>query len=126
MIVTLRHPPSTSWGWPPSGLGISPGQVVATHLASTDSLSLRSSPDPFVPQTIRSDGVGGLYRGFGISVSGIFLYRGLYFGLYDSLKPVVLGKDAGLLQVPNMGVWHGEYEGVNDGRRPSALRAGHP
>jgi len=41
-------------------------------------------------KTIASDGVAGLYRGFVISCVGIIVYRGLYFGLYDSLKPVVL------------------------------------
>ena len=39
-------------------------------------------------QTIKTDGLAGLYRGFGISVVGIFIYRGLYFGLYDSCKPI--------------------------------------
>ncbi|RKO96787.1 hypothetical protein CXG81DRAFT_28109 [Caulochytrium protostelioides] len=41
-------------------------------------------------KTLKSDGVAGLYRGFAISCVGIVVYRGLYFGLYDSLKPVVL------------------------------------
>ncbi|CCE87006.1 Piso0_005532 [Millerozyma farinosa CBS 7064] len=41
-------------------------------------------------KTLASDGIAGLYRGFGPSVVGIIVYRGLYFGLYDSLKPVVL------------------------------------
>jgi len=41
-------------------------------------------------KTIATDGVVGLYRGFNISCVGIIVYRGLYFGLYDSLKPVVL------------------------------------
>ncbi|XP_010447988.1 PREDICTED: ADP,ATP carrier protein 3, mitochondrial-like [Camelina sativa] len=41
-------------------------------------------------KTIASDGIVGLYRGFNISCVGIIVYRGLYFGLYDSLKPVVL------------------------------------
>lgn len=41
-------------------------------------------------KTLASDGIAGLYRGFGPSVIGIVVYRGLYFGLYDSLKPVVL------------------------------------
>jgi len=41
-------------------------------------------------KTIASDGVAGLYRGFLPSVVGIIVYRGLYFGMYDSLKPVVL------------------------------------
>merc|ERR1719322_1135232 len=34
-------------------------------------------------KTLKSDGIVGLYRG-------------LYFGLYDSLKPILLGPDAGL------------------------------
>jgi solute carrier family 25 (adenine nucleotide translocator) protein 4/5/6/31 len=42
-------------------------------------------------KTLASDGIGGLYRGFVISCVGIFIYRGLYFGLYDTLKPVLLG-----------------------------------
>lgn len=41
-------------------------------------------------KTIKSDGIAGLYRGFNISCIGIIVYRGLYFGMYDSLKPVVL------------------------------------
>lgn len=41
-------------------------------------------------KTIRKDGWMGLYRGFGISCCCIFIYRGLYFGLFDSLKPLVL------------------------------------
>jgi len=47
-------------------------------------------------KTLASDGIGGLYRGFVISCVGIFIYRGLYFGLYDTLKPMVLGPDAGV------------------------------
>jgi len=41
-------------------------------------------------KTLKTDGVAGLYRGFNISCIGIIVYRGLYFGMYDSLKPVVL------------------------------------
>ncbi|POS76474.1 ADP,ATP carrier protein [Diaporthe helianthi] len=41
-------------------------------------------------KTLASDGIAGLYRGFGPSVAGIVVYRGLYFGMYDSLKPVLL------------------------------------
>jgi len=41
-------------------------------------------------KTLASDGVAGLYRGFMPSVTGIIVYRGLYFGMYDSIKPVVL------------------------------------
>ncbi|CAK9188437.1 unnamed protein product [Ilex paraguariensis] len=41
-------------------------------------------------KTFQSDGLAGLYRGFNISCVGIIVYRGLYFGMYDSLKPVIL------------------------------------
>ncbi len=40
-------------------------------------------------KTMATDGVAGLYRGFVISCVGIVVYRGLYFGLYDSLKPAL-------------------------------------
>jgi len=48
-------------------------------------------------KTIKTDGIAGLYRGFVISAVGIFIYRGMYFGLYDSLKPLLLGADAGVM-----------------------------
>lgn len=48
-------------------------------------------------QTLASDGIAGLYRGFVISCVGIIVYRGCYFGFYDTLKPIVLGDDAGLV-----------------------------
>lgn len=41
-------------------------------------------------KTLASDGIAGLYRGFGVSITGITLYRGLYFGIYDTLKPIIL------------------------------------
>jgi solute carrier family 25 (adenine nucleotide translocator) protein 4/5/6/31 len=40
-------------------------------------------------KTVASDGVAGLYRGFVISFVGIFVYRGFYFGLYDTIMPLV-------------------------------------
>jgi len=47
-------------------------------------------------KTIASDGFAGLYRGFVISCVGIVVYRGCYFGFYDTLKPLLLGSDATL------------------------------
>lgn len=47
-------------------------------------------------KTLKSDGIVGLYRGFVISCVGIIVYRGCYFGFYDTLKPLLLGDDAGL------------------------------
>ncbi|GJW83224.1 ADP,ATP carrier protein ER-ANT1 [Tanacetum coccineum] len=43
-----------------------------------------------IVSTLASDGIRGLYRGFGVSIVGITLYRGMYFGLYDTMKPIVL------------------------------------
>jgi len=40
-------------------------------------------------QTLKSDGIAGLYRGFVISAVGIFVYRGFYFGLYDTVRPMM-------------------------------------
>ena len=37
----------------------------------------------------KSDGIKGLYRGFGVSVQGIIIYRAAYFGTYDTLKSLV-------------------------------------
>merc|ERR1711887_220911 len=44
-------------------------------------------------KTLKSDGIVGLYRGLVISAVGIFIYRGMYFGLFDTLKPILIGKD---------------------------------
>jgi len=37
-------------------------------------------------KTVASSGVGGLYNGIGVSVAGIIPYRGVYFGLFDTLS----------------------------------------
>ena len=47
-------------------------------------------------KTLKSDGIQGLYRGFVISCVGIVVYRGFYFGLYDTVKPMI-DPDAGFL-----------------------------
>jgi len=41
-------------------------------------------------KTLATDGIQGLYRGFMVSCLGIIVYRGCYFGFFDSLKPVLL------------------------------------
>lgn len=56
----------------------------------------RGMTDVYV-KTIKSDGIRGLYRGFVISCVGIIVYRGCFFGFYDSLKPIMLGENAGLI-----------------------------
>ena len=40
-------------------------------------------------KTLKSDGIAGLYRGLVLSCVGIVIYRGLYFGIFDSVKPIL-------------------------------------
>lgn len=40
-----------------------------------------------IKKTIKTDGLEGLYRGFTVSCLCMVIYRGLYFGIYDSLRP---------------------------------------
>lgn len=37
-------------------------------------------------KTFKSDGITGMYRGFGVSVQGIIIYRAAYFGFFDTAK----------------------------------------
>lgn len=37
----------------------------------------------------KSDGIIGLYRGFGVSVQGIIIYRAAFFGFYDTAKGIL-------------------------------------
>lgn len=46
----------------------------------------------------KSDGLIGLYRGFGVSVQGIIIYRASYFGCFDTAKGMLPDpKTAGFL-----------------------------
>jgi len=37
-------------------------------------------------KVFKTDGLKGLYQGFGVSVQGIIIYRAAFFGLYDTAK----------------------------------------
>jgi len=39
-----------------------------------------------ITQTVKTSGVAGLYNGIGVSIIGIIPYRGVYFGLFDTLS----------------------------------------
>lgn len=39
-----------------------------------------------IAKIYRTDGIVGLYRGFGVSVQGIIIYRAAYFGFFDTAK----------------------------------------
>jgi len=40
-------------------------------------------------KTMRTDGIRGLYRGFVVSCVGIIVYRGLYFGMFDTFSDMM-------------------------------------
>ena len=46
-------------------------------------------------KTVKTEGIAGLYKGFDITLISIFIYRGLYFGTFDTGKILLLspGKD---------------------------------
>lgn len=43
-----------------------------------------------VTSVVQSDGVRGLYQGYGIAVAWVVLYRALHLGGYDSVKKTLL------------------------------------
>ncbi|KAG0728004.1 ADP,ATP carrier protein [Chionoecetes opilio] len=47
----------------------------------------------------KADGIIGLYRGFGVSVQGIIIYRAAFFGFYDTAKGMLPDPKAATLLV---------------------------
>ena len=41
-------------------------------------------------KTVQTEGVRGLYKGFDVTLASIFIYRGLYFGIFDTGKTLLL------------------------------------
>ncbi|CAF3850537.1 unnamed protein product [Rotaria sp. Silwood1] len=48
-------------------------------------------------KTLQSDGIVGLYRGFVLPCVGHIIYYGCYFGVYGTLKPILLGPDGSII-----------------------------
>jgi len=66
-----------------------PLDYARTRLASdvgTGKRDFKGLGDCLVKTAKGEQGIMGLYNGFGVSVLGIIPYRGVYFGLYDSLR----------------------------------------
>jgi len=66
-----------------------PLDYARTRLASdvgTGTRDFKGLGDCLVKTASGPKGILGLYNGFGVSVVGIIPYRGVYFGLYDSLR----------------------------------------
>jgi len=65
-----------------------PLDYARTRLASdvgSGQKSFNGLADCLIKTAKGPSGVMGLYNGFGVSVAGIIPYRGVYFGMYDSL-----------------------------------------
>jgi solute carrier family 25 (adenine nucleotide translocator) protein 4/5/6/31 len=78
-----------------------PIDLVRTRLA-TDNKSksgerLFSGTIDCFRKIIQSEGIIGVYRGFMVSVLGIFSFRAVYFGGYDSLKSKLSNKNSNFL-----------------------------
>uniref|UniRef100_A0A7S1UWT6 ADP/ATP translocase n=1 Tax=Grammatophora oceanica TaxID=210454 RepID=A0A7S1UWT6_9STRA len=59
-----------------------------------------------VVKTWASDGIRGMYQGYGIAVAGVILYRALHLGGYDALKREILHrKDAAASSKHNYLTW---------------------
>lgn len=43
-------------------------------------------------KSVKADGIKGIYNGFAISICGIFVYRGCYFGFYDIANANIVDK----------------------------------
>ena len=66
-----------------------PLDYARTRLASdvgTGKASFNGLGDCLVKTAKGPSGILGLYNGFGVSVIGIIPYRGVYFGLYDTMR----------------------------------------
>lgn len=68
-----------------------PLDYARTRLASDvgkDQKTFNGLADCLIKTSKGPSGVLGLYNGFGVSVAGIIPYRGVYFGMYDSLAGI--------------------------------------
>jgi len=58
---------------------------LAADIGKASSREFKGLGDCLV-KVFKSDGLIGLYRGFGVSVQGIIIYRAAYFGFFDTAK----------------------------------------
>ena len=61
------------------------GADVGKELAERQFTSLSQC----IRKIFMTDGISGLYQGIGISIFSIFIYRGLYFGAFDTGKSLI-------------------------------------
>lgn len=61
-----------------------PMDFLRTRLAMES--SGRTGMLSIILSTLKTDGIRGMYQGYGIALAGVFLYRGLHLGGYDAFK----------------------------------------
>ena len=69
-------------------LGVYPIDFVRTRLA-TDTKNRYKGMRHCFEVMVKSDGVLGLYKGFGVTLVSVFVYRAAFFGFYDTAKPLI-------------------------------------
>lgn len=57
---------------------------LGVDLGRTSKQRLFTGLNDVIKKVYKSDGIRGLYQGFAITQVGLFIYRGLYFGVYDT------------------------------------------
>lgn len=62
---------------------------LASDLKGKDGKRQFSGLGDVYKQILAQEGIRGLYRGFAVSCVGIIVYRGFYFGLYDTAEPYI-------------------------------------
>jgi len=72
-----------------------PIDLIQTRFAANTSGQFNIMND--LRKILNVDGIAGLYVGYTISCLGVILYRGLYFGLYDSLRAFFLDTNSPLV-----------------------------
>lgn len=66
---------------------------MAADLGSSGERQYGSTMQAAWLQAVQREGLLATYRGFGLAVASTAVYKGLYFGLYDSAKARFLGSD---------------------------------
>ncbi len=106
-LIPVANPADNYWGWFLGSLfsGSLAGAMSLFFVYPLDYATTRLNADivqsnkggtrqysgvqDLITKTIATDGIAGLYQGYAVTCLGIIAYRAIYFGLYDSLRPLL-------------------------------------
>jgi len=63
---------------------------LATDMFSATGVKKYSGFSDCLMQTVRRNGIAGCYKGIGMAITGVFLFRGTSIGSYDYLKSILI------------------------------------